>query len=101
MTRRAMATVLVFLLLVGSAPAVSRAQAPPPPAPPAPPAAGGNSDAIGATPPRLGYAQGPVSFWRPGAPDWAPAQVNTPLAAGDELSTGHEGLAEFQVGGRA
>jgi uncharacterized protein DUF6600 len=96
MARRAMAALLVFLLLVGSSSAV-RAQAPPPPgAAPAAPA-----DAIGATPPRLGYAQGPVSFWRPGAADWAAAQINTPLAPGDELYSGHEGLAELQVGGRA
>jgi hypothetical protein len=95
-----MASLLVFLLLLGSTSAVSRAQAPPPPGAPAP-AAAGAPDAIGATPPRLAYAQGPVSFWRPGAPDWAPAQVNTPLAPGDELYTGHEGLAELQVGGRA
>jgi hypothetical protein len=95
-----MAAVLVVLLSIGSAPVVSQAQAPPP-APPAPPAATGSGEAIGATPPRLGYVQGPVSFWRPGASDWAPAQVNTPLAAGDELYTGHEGIAEFQVGGRA
>jgi len=38
------------------------------------------SDSIGRTPPRLSYAEGEVSFWRPGAEDWAPAQVNTPLA---------------------
>ena len=99
MTTRAMATVLVFLLLVGSVPAVSRAQAPPPPG--SAPAAAAGAEAIGATPPRLGYSQGPVSFWRPGATDWAAAQVNTPLVPGDELFTGHEGLLELQVGGRA
>jgi hypothetical protein len=100
MVRRATAVSLILLLLLGSAPAITHAQAPPPPgAPPAaPPAA---AEAIGATPPRLSYAQGPVSFWRPGAADWAPAQVNTPLAPGDELFTGHEGLIELQVGGRA
>ena len=97
MVRRATAVLLALVLLLGSAPAISRAQAPPPPG--ALPAAA--ADAIGATPPRLGYAQGPVSFWRPGAADWAPAQVNTPLAEGDELFTGHEGLIELQVGGRA
>src|SRR3989454_8475037 len=100
MATRALASLLVFLLLIGSTSAVSRAQAPPPPGAPAP-ATAGAPDAIGATPPRLAYAQGPISFWRPGAPDWAPAQVNTPLAPGDELYTGHEGIAELQVGGRA
>ena len=104
MVRRAMAVLLVILLLLGSAPAISHAQAPPAPGVPAgaPGAsAASGADAIGATPPRLGYAQGPVSFWRPGASDWAPAQVNTPLVPGDELYTGHEGLLELQVGGRA
>src|SRR5256885_9205861 len=104
MVRRAMAVLLVILLLLAGAPPISPAQAPPPPgvAAGAPGAsAPSGADAIGATPPRLGYAQGPVSFWRPGASDWAPAQVNTPLVPGDELYTGHEGLLELQVGGRA
>jgi hypothetical protein len=56
---------------------------------------------IGRTPPRLSYAEGEISFWRPGAPDWAPAQVNTALAPGDELYTGHDGNLELQVGTRA
>jgi hypothetical protein len=53
------------------------------------------------TPARLSYTAGSVSFWRPGGSDWAPAQVNTPLAAGDELFTGRDGNLEMQVGGRA
>jgi hypothetical protein len=57
--------------------------------------------AIGQTPPRLSYTQGQVSFWRPGAQDWAQAQVNTPVAPGDELYTGSPGTLELQVGGRA
>ncbi|PYM13097.1 MAG: hypothetical protein DMD81_22160 [Candidatus Rokuibacteriota bacterium] len=44
---------------------------------------------------------GEASFWRPGAADWAPAQRNTPLGAGDELFTGHPGNIELQVGPRA
>ena len=36
------------------------------------------------TPPRLSFSDGEVSFWRPGADDWAPAQINTPIAPGDE-----------------
>ena len=59
------------------------------------------SDAIGRTPPRLSYAEGEVSFWRPGAEDWAPAQLNTPLTPGDELYTGRDGNLELQVGNRA
>ncbi len=50
------------------------------------------------TPPRLGFIDGEVSFWRPGAGDWAPAQVNTALAAGDELFTGDAANLELQAG---
>ena len=53
------------------------------------------------TPPRLSYADGEVSYFRPGAQDWAPAEVNTALAPGDELYTGNRGNLELQVGGRA
>ncbi|HXH84815.1 MAG TPA: DUF6600 domain-containing protein, partial [Candidatus Tectomicrobia bacterium] len=60
-----------------------------------------HDEPIGHTPPRLSYIHGEVSFWRPGADDWAPAQLNTPLAPGDELYTAHEGNLELQVGGRA
>jgi len=56
---------------------------------------------IGATPPRLSYADGDVSYFRPGAQDWVPAQVNTALAPGDELYTGNRGNLELQVGARA
>ena len=59
------------------------------------------AEAIGRTPPRLSYTDGEVSFWRQGAQDWAPAQVNTPLAPGDELYTGNRGNLELQVGTRA
>jgi uncharacterized protein DUF6600 len=54
-----------------------------------------------ATPPRLSLVEGQVSFWRTGAQDWAPAQPNTPLAAGDSMYTGPGSNAEFQVGPRA
>jgi len=53
------------------------------------------------TPPRLSYTDGQVSFWRPGAEDWTRAQVNTPLAPGDALSTGTPGTLELQIGNRA
>ncbi|HET7875276.1 MAG TPA: DUF6600 domain-containing protein [Methylomirabilota bacterium] len=49
----------------------------------------------------MSYATGEVSFWRPGATEWAPAQINTPLAPGDELYTGNQGNLELQVGPRA
>jgi len=57
--------------------------------------------AIDRMPPRLSYADGQVSFWRPGAQDWAQAQINTPLAPGDELYTGSPGNLELQIGSRA
>jgi hypothetical protein len=58
-------------------------------------------DAIGRTPPRLSSTWGEVSFWRPGAQDWAQAQSNTPLAPGDLLYTGPQGNLEIQIGARA
>jgi hypothetical protein len=44
---------------------------------------------------------GPVSFWRTGAPDWVSAQANTALAAGDRLATGNGGNLELQIDPRA
>jgi hypothetical protein len=58
-------------------------------------------DAVGLTPPRLSFVDGQVSFWRPGAQDWTQAQVNTPLAPGDQLYTGSPGNLELQIGSRA
>jgi Family of unknown function (DUF6600) len=52
---------------------------------------------IGITPPRLGFIDGQVSFLRQGDPGWSPARVNTPIAAGDELSTGQSGNLELQI----
>src|SRR5213593_4723449 len=52
----------------------------------------------GPTPPRLSFIDGDVSFWRPGAEDWAPAKVNTPLAAGDSLYTGDTANLELELG---
>ena len=53
------------------------------------------------TPPRLSFIDGNASFWRPGAQDWAPARVNTPLAAGDALYSGERANLEIQIGPRA
>ncbi len=53
------------------------------------------------TPPRLSFVDGKASFWRPGAENWAPARVNTPLAEGDALYTGERANLEVQVGPRA
>ena len=88
--RRLMVGVLSLALIAGLAPAPVTAQSldtqPP---------------GFDRTPPRLSYAEGEVSFWRPGAQDWTPAQVNTPIAPGDELFTGRGGTLELQVGPRA
>ena len=66
--------------------------------PPTPEGPAFTSDAVDAMPPRLSYLNGDVSFWRPGANDWAPAQLNTPLAPGDTLYAGQNGALEVQIG---
>src|SRR5438445_226041 len=53
------------------------------------------------TPTRVSYLYGEVSFWRPGAQEWAEAKPNTPLAPGDVLYTGQDGNVELQIGPRA
>ncbi|HLK10580.1 MAG TPA: DUF6600 domain-containing protein [Candidatus Binatia bacterium] len=112
--------VWVALLAAILLPAAVRAQGEPPatdgapsaeeqPAAPAPPPAAPGGEGApapegappGTTPPRLSYAEGDVSFWRPGAEDWSPARVNTPLAPGDSLYTGPRADVEVQVGPRA
>jgi hypothetical protein len=59
-------------------------------------------DALGfeRTPPRLSFTDGEVSFFRPGTDGWAPARVNLPLAAGDELTAGERANLELQIGPR-
>lgn len=89
--RRLIAILLALALPLGSVPGARAAVSPPET----------QAGAIGRTPPRVSYTDGEVSFWRPGAGDWAPALVNTPLAPGDELYTGHQGDLELQVGTRA
>lgn len=81
------AGILATVLAVGVGPAVRADEAPDP--------------RFEETPPRLSLIDGQVSFWRPGAPDWTQAQLNTPLAPGDALSTGSPGTLEIQVGARA
>jgi hypothetical protein len=103
----------LMLLLSGSAPGLAGTAAPPtpaappPPAPPVPETAPAPADAHAqaetpeATPPRISYLHGEVSFWRPGAQDWVPATLNMPLAPGDVLYAGPAGNAEVQIGPRA
>ncbi len=81
-----------------------QAQPPPPEAPALPPAQAPPQQAarvVERTPPRLSFVQGQVSFWRPGAEDWTPAQLNTPLAPGDVLYSGTAANLELQIGPRA
>jgi hypothetical protein len=59
------------------------------------------AEEVGRTPPRLSFVDGQVSFYRPGAPDWTEAQINIPLAPGDELYTGSPGNFELQIGTRS
>jgi len=88
-TRRGILFTLAFGVLTAIAAAAEAADTPEP------------QSASDRTPPRLSFADGQVSFWRPGAQDWAAAQVNTPLAPGDELYTGSPGNLELQIGSRA
>ncbi len=77
---------LILALLVGFSGAPARAES--------------GRDA-GPTPPRLSFFDGEVSFWRPGAEDWAPAQVNTALAAGDAVYAGDGANLELQMAARS
>src|SRR2546426_8536073 len=103
--RQIVAGLLMFGIVVSGPASAWRADAQsPPPAPVAPPApddAQAPAQATEVTPPRVSYIHGEVSFWRPGAEDWTPAMVNTPLAPGDVLYTGPGGNVELQVGPRA
>ncbi len=53
------------------------------------------------TPPRLGFIDGEVSYWRPGAEDWVRAQLNLALAEGDALYSGSDANFEVQYGSRS
>ncbi|MBI3106605.1 MAG: hypothetical protein HYY95_13735, partial [Candidatus Rokubacteria bacterium] len=101
--KRILATLLTTGMLLAGTPTLW-AQGPPPP-PPAPVAGQPQQDyqtrAREATPARISYINGDVSFWRPGASEWTPARVNTPLAPGDSLYTGPTGNVEVQIGARA
>src|SRR6185437_7780703 len=47
---------------------------------------------------RLAFVQGAVSIEEPGAPEWVPAGLNTPVAAGDVLWTAPGSRAELRIG---
>jgi hypothetical protein len=100
--RRVVAALLVLSMAV-TAPGLARPAGAQPLTPP-PPAPGGTlspAPSTDLTPARVSYVNGEVSFWRPGAEDWAPGRLNTPLAPGDVLYTGPGGTVEIQVGPRA
>ena len=105
MSSRPIVGLLLFSIIVsGPASAWRAAAQSPPPAPAAPPAPEGAQapeQVAEVTPPRVSYLYGEVSFWRPGAEDWTPAKLNTPLAPGDVLYTGPGGNVELQIGPRA
>jgi len=98
--RRIVAMVLVLSVL-GSGPGLvspTGAQPAPVVAPPPPAEAQAPTPSADVTPARVSYSNGEVSFWRPGAQDWTPATLNTPLAPGDVLYAGRGGNVEIQVG---
>ena len=105
--RRIFAGLLALMLALGAA-STGWAGSSSPPAPPGAPAPAAPenapesaADAQEPTPPRVSYLHGEVSFWRPGAADWAPAALNMPLAPGDVLYAGPAGNVEIQIGPRA
>jgi hypothetical protein len=60
-----------------------------------------DDEAWAPTPPRLGHVDGEVSYWRPGAEDWARARPNLALAEGDTLYSGKDANFEVQFGSRS
>src|SRR5574340_1110345 len=60
-----------------------------------------DDDSWAPTPPRLGYIDGEVSYWRPGAEDWARARPNLALAEGDALYSGNDANLEVQFDRRS
>jgi len=88
-SRRGIVALLILAIAVGGPGSIPAAD------PPSPEQSGES------TPTRVSYLYGEVSFWRPGAQEWAEAKINTPLAPGDVLYTGPDGNAELQIGPRA
>src|SRR5262249_27676328 len=99
-THRIVAALMALIVMSGPGFGL-RAEAQPIAAVPPPPQQGSApapDESGGATPPRMSYMNGEVSFWRQGASDWTPAQLNTPLTLGDVLYTGPGGAVEIQIG---
>jgi hypothetical protein len=95
---RIVAALLALTMLSGPGLAPTVAAQPVTAVPPQPGGMPTPEESGGATPPRVSYLNGEVSFWRQGASDWTPAQLNTPLAPGDVLYTGQGGTVEIQTG---
>src|SRR5437016_1985045 len=84
-----------LLMILAPGPAPRAQEPPPPPGDEAPPEQA--EAARPRTPVRLSFTRGEVSFWRPGAEDWGPAQINTPLAPGDALYAAQAASLELQI----
>jgi hypothetical protein len=97
--RRALALLAAVGLL--PIPAAAEVQTTLPASPPGVSQGWAGVESVGRTPPRLSFISGDVSFWRPGAEEWAPARVNTALAPGDHLYAGQGANLELQIDGRA
>jgi uncharacterized protein DUF6600 len=95
---RIVGALLALIMMSGPGSALTVAAQPVAAVPPQPPGMPAPDESGAATPPRVSYLNGEVSFWRQGAADWAPAQLNTPLAPGDVIYTGQGGAAEIQIG---
>ena len=89
-TKRLIRLVLMLGMLTGAAAVAQAADGPDP-----------QQTDIEQTPPRLSLVDGKVSYWRQGADDWSTAQINTPLAPGDEVYTASPANLEVQIGARA
>jgi len=98
--KQLLVTILLGVMFSGATPARADDE-PPAVEPPGADQPAEDAEFTGRTPPRLSFTDGEVSFWRPGAADWAPARINTPLAPGDALYTGAGANLELQVGARA
>lgn len=100
--RRVVAALLVQTMMVSGPGLLQVAGGQPAPAgAPASGAAQAPVQVTDATPARVSYLYGEVSFRRPEADGWAPARLNTPLAPGDAFYTGQGGNVEIQIEPRA
>ena len=102
--QRILAGLLALLMVLGAAPPgldgqlepAASALGPPPPEP-RPSAA----DAQEATPPRVSYLHGEVSFWRPGPRTGPPPRSTCPWPRATSSMPGRRGNVEIQIGPRA